>query len=173
MEARRMFKGNMDDINLKNEPFEIIGKIIPIYDGVRWSFKLEEFENKTSMCFPDKFYNYDEMRGMHVFIGVYEDNKCVGMAILRHSQSKYMYIYDLKVLSEYRRKGAAKELINLAKEIAKDNGYLGLYGQAQDNNLIACRFYFKNGFKIGGIDTKIYNGTDYQNNMNISFYLDI
>ena len=46
MEARRMFKGNIDDINLKNEPFDIIGKIIPIYDGVRWSFKLEDFENK-------------------------------------------------------------------------------------------------------------------------------
>lgn len=172
MEARRLFKGNSNEINLKNEPFEINGKIIPIYDGVRWSFKLEEAKEIKTICFQDVLYDYDIMRGKYVFIGVYEDNKCVGNAILCHDQSKYMCIYDIKVLAQYRRKGAGKELINLAKEIAKDNGYIGIYSKAQNNNLIACRFYLKNGFKIGGIDTKIYNETINQENINITFYLD-
>lgn len=173
MEARRLFKSHIDDINLKNEPFDIFGRIIPVYDGNRWSFKLEQFENTTSICFEDTYYNYDELRGKHVFIGVYEEDKCVGVAVLKHSKNKYMCIQDIKVLENCRRKGAGKELLNLAKEIAKDNNYLGLYITTQDSNLIACRFCLKNGFKIGGIDTKTNNSTSQNGKIDVIFYLDI
>ena len=167
MEAKRLFKSHIDDINLKNEPFDIFGRITPIYDGNRWSFKLEQYENISKMCYKDSYYDYDELKGKYVFVGVYEEHKCIGVAILRHSKNKYMCIHDIKVLADYRRKGAGKELLSLAKEIAKDNNYLGLYTITQDSNLIACRFCLKNGFKIGGIDTKTNDQTD------ITFYLDI
>ena len=60
-----------------------------------------------------------------------------------------------------------------AKELAAKKGYLGIYTQAQDNNLSACLFYLNNGFRIGGLDTEIYNGTNQEGKADILFYLDL
>lgn len=91
---------------------------------------------------------------------------------MRQAFFRYMYLYDLKVNSRYRRMGVARALIEKAKAIAKDNGYGGIYTQAQDNNLGACLFYLKTGFVIGGFDTHVYRGTPQEGKKDIYFYLD-
>ena len=65
------------------------------------------------------------------------------------------------------------ELIEKAKEVAKENGYQGIHTVGQDNNLAACKFYIKSGFVIGGLDTKVYQGTKQEGKKDILFYLDI
>ena len=40
----------------------------------------------------------------------------------------------------------------------------------QDNNLAACQFYIKSGFRIGGVDTEVYNGTSQEGKADIIFY---
>lgn len=37
-----------------------------------------------------------------VFLGAYDGEKCVGLAILQPGFFKYMYLYDLKVSKQYR-----------------------------------------------------------------------
>jgi len=59
-----------------------------------------------------------------------------------------------------------------AMDIAKEEGYIGLYTIAQDNNLSACLFYLNNGFRIGGLDTEIYKGTPQEGKSDIFFYKD-
>ena len=49
----------------------------------------------------------------------------------------------------------------------------GLYTQGQDNNLGACRFYLKAGFRIGGLDTEVYKGTNQEGKADILFYRDV
>ena len=49
----------------------------------------------------------------------------------------------------------------------------GVSLQAQDNNLSACLFYLKTGFRIGGLDTEGYNGTTQEGKADISFYRDV
>ena len=66
-----------------------------------------------------------------------------------------------------------KQVLEKAKELAAKKGYLGIYTQAQDNNLSACLFYLNNGFRIGGLDTEIYNGTNQEGKADILFYLDL
>ena len=85
----------------------------------------------------------------------------------------YMYLYDLKVNSAYRGKNVGAMLIEKAKEVAKENGYQGIHTVGQDNNLAACKFYIKSGFVIGGLDTKVYQGTKQEGKKDILFYLDI
>ena len=63
------------------------------------------------------------------------------------------------------------KLLEEGKKIATATGYKGIYTQAQDNNLIACKFYLKTGFEIGGIDTMFYNGTAQEGKIDIIFYL--
>ena len=43
----------------------------------------------------------------------------------------------------------------------------------QDNNLSACLFYLKAGFRIGGLDTEGYNGTSQEGKADITMYRDV
>ncbi|MBQ8848850.1 MAG: GNAT family N-acetyltransferase [Clostridia bacterium] len=67
----------------------------------------------------------------HIFIGAYNEGKCIGLAIMKHEWFKYMYLYDLKVNSAYRGKGIGDMLIDKCKEVAFLHGYRGVYTQGQ------------------------------------------
>ena len=168
-------KENEADINIPNHPFRLFGRLLPSYQNGKWAYETESFaeERLVETCFPDENYDFDTLSKNSVFIGAYDCDECIGLAILQQSFFKYMYLYDLKVNREYRGKGVAAKLIEKAKEIAKEQGYRGLYTQGQDNNLGACLFYLKNGFVIGGLDTQVYKGTPQEGKSDILFYLDM
>lgn len=105
-----------------------------------------------------------------IFLGAYDDDTCVGLAILQPGFFKYMYLYDLKVSREYRGHHIGQRLIQKSKEIAVQNGYCGLYTQGQDNNPGACLFYLHSGFYIGGLDTNVYRHTKQEGKADILFY---
>lgn len=172
VEIRLIVKANKQDINIKNEPFSLFGRMIPSYINQRWEFTIEKSDMISEMCFPDENYDFDEMSKESVFIGAYDEGKCIGLAIMQQALFRYMYLYDLKVNKEYRGCGVAKKLIEAAKTVAVDNGYRGIYTQGQDNNLAACLFYIKSGFHIGGLDTEVYKGTKQEGKADIIFYLD-
>ena len=146
----------------------------PSYIDGQWGYRevLLDEKDVSEMCFPDENYDYDAMKDNHVFLGAYEGDQCIGLAIFRDDWCKYMYLYDFKVCGAYRGQGAAYALIEKAKEMAKARGYNGIYTQGQDNNLRACRFYLKAGFHIGGLDTNVYKGTSQEGKSDILFYLD-
>lgn len=167
-------KEHKADINIPNEPFKLFGLMLPSYNNGKWDHTVIAFpqENHTEMCFPDENYDYDAMSEDHIFIGAYDGERCIGLAILKQEWFKYMYLYDLKVNSAYRGKGVGAMLIDKCKEVAVEHGYRGIYTQGQDNNLGACKFYLKCGFQIGGVNTFIYNGTSQENKKDIFFYID-
>ena len=107
------------------------------------------------MCFPDENYDYDEMKDS-VFLGAYEDEKCVGLAVLQPGFFRYLYLYDLKVCRAYRGQKIGALLMDKAQEIALRQGYRGLHY----------------GFHIGGLDTEVYRGTRQEGKADILFYLD-
>ena len=171
MEIRRITKDNAADLNLHNEPFAMPGRFIPELKNGIWSWRTELFEKEETMTFPDEKYDIDEMSAKGIVLGAYEDGKCIGVAIYQTQWLKYMYLYDLKVSAAARGKGIGKALIRAGLEAAKEQGYRGLYTQAQDNNLNACLFYLKAGFEIGGFDNHLYNGTSQEGKADIIFYL--
>lgn len=160
------------DINIPNEPFLLFGRMIPTYVDEQWSYSVEKSDMEQQMCFPDENYSFDDMIDNSTFIGAYDNEKCIGLAIMQEGFFKYMYLYDLKVNRAYRKRGVAKALIEKAKTIAKEKGYTGIYTQGQDNNLGACLFYIKAGFYIGGFDSNVYKGTKQEGKSDIIFYLD-
>lgn len=174
MEYRVIDRAHKNDINIKNEPFRVYGRMIPSYVDERWSHTIRLYpqEQLRSMCFPDENYDYDALSGTHVFIGAYEGDKCVGLAIMADECFKYMYLDDLKVNSECRGKGVGRGLIAKGLEVARERGYNGIYTIGQDDNLGACNFYLKMGFEIGGFDNRVYKGTSQEDKANIYFYLD-
>lgn len=159
------------DINIPNESFQMFGRIITSYNNDQWSYQLVRYEPESvsEMCFPDENYNYDDMQDS-VFIGAYDGETCVGLAILQPGFFKYMYLYDIKVNKEYRGRHIGKMLLTKAKNIALEQGYCGLYTQGQDNNPGACLFYLNSGFYIGGLDTNVYRHTKQEGKADILFY---
>lgn len=174
IDIRIINEAHQEDINIPNEPFQLIGKMIPSYVNEQWDYRVSYFyeTDVTEMCFPDERYNYAKMKDSSIFIGAYDNGDCVGLVILQDAWFRYMYLYDLKVSKDYRHKGVATALIQKAKEVCKEHNYSGIYTQGQDNNLSACLFYIKTGFCIGGLDTNVYKGTEQEGKADIIFYLD-
>lgn len=174
LEIRMIDSEHKQDINIPNEPFLLFGKMVPSYINEQWQYSIVRFREDEicELCFPDENYDYDRLSENSIFVGAYDDKKCIGLAILKHAMLKYMYLYDLKVNRNYRGRQIGKKLIEKSKEIAVAQGYRGIYTQGQDNNLAACLFYLKNGFVIGGLDTHVYVGTSQEGKSDILFYLD-
>ena len=159
-----------EDLNIPNEPFDLFGRMLPSYENGKWSYTTEEFETVSEMCFPDENYNYEELSKNHIILGAYAKETCVGLAILCHAWFRYMYLYDLKVNRTFRGKGVAAKLMAAARRVSAENGYRGIYTQGQDNNLGACLFYIRDGFRIGGLNTEVYLGTAQEGKYDIYFY---
>ncbi len=174
IEIRQIDAQHKLDINIPNEPFHMFGRIIPSFHNGQWTYELERrnAENVTEMTFPNEDYDYENMKDS-VFIGAYDGEKCVGLAVLQPGFFKYMYLYDLKVNKKYRGQHIGQALISKAKEIAVQHGYCGLYTQGQDNNPGACLFYLNSGFYIGGLDTNVYRHTKQEGKADILFYCEI
>lgn len=171
IEIKLIDREHKQDINIQNEPFRMTGRIKPSYVNGSWSYETEYFDGGET-CFPDENYDFDQMSDS-TFIGAYDSEKCVGLAIMQPGFFRYMYLCDLKVGSSYRRKGIAGRLIDKAGEVAKSRGYNGIWTIGQDNNPGACLFYLKQGFHIGGLDTNVYKGTKQEGKSDIFFYLDL
>ncbi len=174
VEIRIIDAEHKQDINIPNEPFSLFGRMIPSYINEEWQYSIVRFKEEAinEMCFPDENYDYDKLSKNSIFVGAYDDDRCIGLAILQQAMMKYMYLYDLKVVRDYRGLQIGKRLIEMAKKVAVSQGYKGIYTQGQDNNLGACLFYLKNGFVIGGLDTHVYTGTLQEGKSDILFYLD-
>lgn len=165
-------EAHRDDLRLPNQPFPLFGLLLPAYCGEKWDYSVLRFpaENITQMCFPDEDYAFGAEN--RVYLGAYDGEACVGLAVLERPVFRYMYLCDIKVNADYRGRGVGTMLIESAKQIAAQQGYRGIYTLAQDNNLGACLFYLKNGFAIGGLDTRVYDGTPQENKKDIFFYCD-
>lgn len=174
IEIREIDAARKADINIPNEPFALFGRMEVSRVNGQWGYTEVLFgEGEVSeMRFPDENYDYEKMKQNSVFLGAYDGEKCVGLAILQDAFFKYLYLYDLKVSGACRGQGIGHALIEKAREISKARGYIGLYTIGQDNNLGACRFYLKAGFRIGGLDTEVYKGTSQEGKSDILFYLD-
>lgn len=171
IEIRIIDENHKQDINIPNEPFRMFGRVIPTFDGKKWSWTLENLaqEDVTEMTFPDENYDYDAMKDS-VFLGAYDEEKCVGLAILQPGFFKYMYLYDLKVNGAYRGRHIGRELMKEAKKLAARQGYSGIWTQGQDNNPGVCLFYLNSGFYIGELDTNVYRHTKQEGKADILFY---
>ncbi|MDX5980865.1 GNAT family N-acetyltransferase [Exiguobacterium profundum] len=60
---------------------------------------------------------------------------------------------NIAVRQTHRKRGIGKLLLETAEQWAKEKRLIGLSLEAQNDNLIACRFYRKEGFQLGGVDS--------------------
>ncbi|WP_214823538.1 GNAT family N-acetyltransferase [Exiguobacterium sp. s28] len=142
-------------VNEANEPFPILGKIIPSFcDGV-WTYEEQLYEKARVTSFPNDsldWHEYINSEDKQVFLA-FDETTCIGQIRVVKDWNRFAYIENIAVRNSYRHSGIGHLLIQVAETWAIEHSLLGLSLEAQNDNVIACRFYAKEGFALGGIDT--------------------
>ena len=151
-------KERIADVNKANQPFSVIGRIIPRYEHGKWSYieeLLPEPEEKYYLDDDEDWNLYMDNPDKAIFL-CYEEGACAGQIILRRDWNHYAFVEDISVAAAYRGCGVGTALMNRAVEWAREKELGGLALETQDNNLLACRFYKKFGMEIGAVNTMLY-----------------
>ncbi|MGI2326786.1 GNAT family N-acetyltransferase [Planococcus sp. YIM B11945] len=145
----------IEQINKTNESFPIIGKIVPSFIDGNWSYKEELYENKLETKFPDDQLEWDEYidSGKKAIILAFHETECVGQIRLVKDWNRFAYIENIAVRKDFRKGGIGRMLLEAAAAWAQEQALIGLSLEAQNDNVIACRFYAREGFELGGADT--------------------
>ncbi|WP_026831844.1 GNAT family N-acetyltransferase [Exiguobacterium undae] len=141
-------------INDTNEPFSIIGKILPSFSNGIWSYEEELYNTPTEIRFPDDkldWSTYIDSSEKIVLLAFHEDT-CIGQIRLVKDWNRFAYIENIAVKKSFRKSGIGHLLLEAAENWAQEQSLIGLSLEAQNDNLIACRFYVKEGFVLGGVD---------------------
>jgi streptothricin acetyltransferase len=168
-----MGREHLCDINKPNEPFEVFGRLAPVFANGEWSWSEELFETSYEKRYSDDEADYSEYIGSpdKVVFMAYIGNQCAGQIRLRRNWNKYCYIEDIAVGREYRGRGIGRRLINASVEWAKKGGMPGLMLETQDINLAACRFYHRCGFVLGAVDTRLYGNCPNKDEKALFWYM--
>lgn len=164
---------NVFEIKKLNQPFEIIGRILPVFLEGKWTWTEEIFDTCYEKVYPlceIDLCEYKNNREKVIFLA-YLGNKCVGQIRLRRNWNKYCYIEDISVDGEHRRTGYGKELMKMAVKWAAENERPGIMLETQNSNLIACRFYQSCGFVLGGVDNMLYRSFSNNKELALFWYL--
>lgn len=155
------------------EEFEIIGRLIPKYDGNEWIISEELYSKPYLKTYPNDVYDpkiYINNPNEAAFIAIC-DGKRVGSIRIGRRWNQNAFVDDFLVDRIHRGHGVGTMLMDAAVNWGIENGYHGISLETQDNNLLACRFYLKYGFKLGGIDRYVYNAFPNRNETALYFYI--
>ncbi|MDN7242163.1 GNAT family N-acetyltransferase [Planococcus sp. N028] len=142
-------------VNKANEPFPVIGKILPSFIKGAWLYEEQLYENKLETSFPDdqlKWKEYIDSEKKVMFLAFHAE-ECIGQIRLVKDWNRFAYIENIAVRRSFRKSGIGHLLLEVAETWAQDKSLIGLSLEAQNDNVIACRFYEKEGFVLGGADT--------------------
>lgn len=157
----------------QQQSFDVIGSLVPIYDGTEWKTTEQLLLQKKEKTYPDDCFDpmeYINNPDQCAFLAIYH-NECVGSIRVCKRWNGSAFIDDLAIDRIHRRHGVGSLLMDAAVQWSKEKGLNGVSLETQDSNLLACRFYLKYGFKLGGIDTKVYTHPSYKGETALYFYL--
>lgn len=151
---------NAKDINKSNQEFIQIGELIPEFTNGAWTISEKLYDKPKKKKYAEDNFdkdNYISNPNKALFLA-YQEDVCVGQIVIRKNWNNYTYIEDISVGQIYRNKGIGCKLLEKAQSWNDNRGLFGLMLETQNTNLHACRFYVKNGFKLGGVDMMLYRG---------------
>ena len=65
-------------------------------------------------------------------------------------------VWDIRVHPDYRRQGIGTKMFRKAIDWSRNKGYKQMSVETENTNLPACRFYIKQGCRLGGINRFAY-----------------
>ncbi len=163
---------NKHDYKLNEKPFMVIGRLVPKLVSGKWSFEEELYQTS----YQSKYQEHEDLDDYidsddNIAFLCYMDQECLGHIRLGAvDETKFVSIDRLIVEETARGKGIGTLLMSKAKEWSLQKGMKGFTLETQDTNLLACRFYIKNGFEIGAVDTLLYSNSKYADENAVFLY---
>lgn len=145
----------IEDINKTNDSFKVFGKVVPSFQSGKWAFEEILFDEVKDIRFPDDqldWIEYIDSEDKALFLA-YKNDDCIGQIRIVQDWNRFCYIENIATKEDFRGQGIGSLLLTKAEDWAKERNLIGISLEAQDDNLGACRFYVKQGFVLGGVDT--------------------
>ena len=156
-------------------PFEVIGRCVPSFDGREWSLAYSLKPENREKLYPnfrrDESGYIDSPSGA-VFMAV-QDGRCVGHIRVRAHFFDMGYVEEFAVEPEMRRQGVGKCLMDAARDWCLSENMKRMKLETQDNNVQACRFYTRYGFRLCGADSHKYDGSRFEDETALYFYMEL
>jgi len=153
---------NIGDVNKTDTTHEINSRIVPhIKDGCFY-YTVEEIYPSYMKTYEEDnidYSTYIDNPAKVVFLA-YLNKRPAGQIVLRRNWNNFAYIEDIRVSSEFRRKGTGIALLEKAEEWSRKGDMPGIMLETQDVNVSACKLYERAGFILGGVDRKLYSATE-------------
>jgi len=135
--------------------------VINQHESISFSLSLKSLEEPYLKHWEIKSEDIDTfneiIKAAHSF-GVYEDNRLIGMVICdERTWNNSLHIESILVSEKYRQKGIGKLLIEKVIAHAQHKDFRLIELETQNTNVPAIKFYQKQGFKITGLNMKLYN----------------
>ena len=159
IEIVKISNENHTDLHKANQPFTIIWRLEITFANGHFACREQLSETPTRKQYPDydgataKEYIDSDNRAAYL---AYCAGKCVGQILLAKTWNGYAHIEDISVAENYRSNGVGSALLNQAYQWAEEQQLSVFSIECQDNNIAASRFFLKNGFTIGGVNTELY-----------------
>lgn len=169
----RMSNEHLAFFGQANEPFQVIGKVLPHFENGLWSWTEEIYPKAKEKQYPMEHLDWTNYIGnpRKAVYMCFDEDVCVGQIRLGTNWNHYCLIEDIAVRSDHRGQGLGRQLIEQARIWALEQDLGGLCLETQDNNLVACRFYQRYGFALGGVDIMLYRNTEHGGEFALFWYL--
>ena len=123
-------------------------------NGFKVDISKEKLDERKRVRYPMRLFK-NGYKDVQAF-GVFDDDKLVGgieFGIEEWSGNPRLFICLLWVDDSHKRKGIAVNLMNLAKERAKNENLRAIFVTTYSRNEHAVAFYLSQGFKLIGFDS--------------------
>lgn len=94
-------------------------------------------------------------------LAAFETDRLLGLLTFQDVDwNRTLWLIDLRVREESRRKGVGRVLVRELKSRARDSNRRGIAVETQTTNFGAVSFYRSLGFRVSGFDDRLYPGED-------------
>lgn len=143
-------------VDVSPQSFPVVGKFFPTFSQGKWGYNETVFPQpagtKTNHSLGQESLELYAKGGNRALFLAQGGDAYLGHIAAEKDFMGWAYVEALEVAARYRGGGTGTALIRQAIRWAKDRDLAGLRLETQDNNLMACRFYLKQGFQVGGVD---------------------
>ena len=120
-------------------------------------FREVRLPRSISLSYPyNPFSLADEWTRKSAIFTALAGNDAIGYLALMERPSSLVWISDLVISPEWRRQGAAGELVRAAEEWSLNRGHRRLFLETQSKNYPAIRFAQKHGYEFCGYNDHYY-----------------
>ncbi len=139
--------------------FEVNEEVVPPYDNpFHHIAAIGPYRKKYE--FVEEDFILEEGDDNRLLLVAGEPDRLQGYLLASQSWNNYVQVDDFAVDRSARQSGIGRLLMDEVVAWTQDKNLPGIRLETQSNNVAACRFYYRYGFRLGGFDKNLYTALE-------------